>query len=164
MNLIFRMFLTIFLAKRAVPLNPMDMSRKFMRVLPNDLDVQMHMNNGRFLSIMDLGRIDLMVRSGFWAIARKNGWFPLVGSVKIDYRRTLAPLAKFEMTSRIIGWDDRWIFIEQEFLQGNKLAAHAIFKTMIRSKQGLVTPAEVMKATGFDLVSPELSSEVKALI
>ena len=135
-----------------------------MRVLPNDLDVQMHMNNGRFLSIMDLGRIDLMVRSGFWDIARKNGWFPLVGSVKIDYRRMLTPFSKYDMTSRIIGWDDRWLFIEQEFILGDKIAAHAIFKTMIRSKQGLVTPTEVMKATGFNLVSPELSDEVKALI
>ena len=135
-----------------------------MRVLPNDLDVQMHMNNGRFLSIMDLGRIDLMVRSGFWDIARKNGWFPLVGSVKIDYRRMLTPFSKYDMTSRIIGWDDRWLFIEQQFILGDKIAAHAIFKTMIRSKQGLVTPTEVMKATGFNLVSPELSDEVKALI
>lgn len=158
------MFLTIFFAKRAKPLGPMETSRVTMRVLPNDLDVQMHMNNGRFLSIMDLGRIDLMVRSGFWDIARKNGWFPLVGSVKIDYRRMLTPFSKYDMTSRIIGWDDRWLFIEQQFILGDKIAAHAIFKTMIRSKQGLVTPTEVMKATGFNLVSPELSDEVKALI
>ncbi len=164
MNLIFRMFLTIILAYRAAPLNTMDMSRKFMRVLPNDLDVQMHMNNGRFLSIMDLGRIDLMVRTGFWSVARKNGWFPVVGSVKIDYRRMLTVFARYEMTSRIVGWDDRWLFLEQQFLVGDKLAARAIFKTMIRSKQGLVTPDEVMKATGVDLASPELTDEMRGLV
>ena len=33
-----------------------------MRVLPNDLDLLWHMNNGRYLSLMDQGRVDLMVR------------------------------------------------------------------------------------------------------
>lgn len=164
MNLIFRMFLTIFFAKRAAPLNPLDISRVTMRVLPNDLDVQMHMNNGRFLSIMDLGRIDLMVRTGFWAVAKQNGWFPLVGSVKIDYRRTLAVFEKFEMTSQIISWDDRWIFMEQQLISGGKMAAKATFKTMIRGKNGLVKPTEVMMATGVDLVSPALSSDANALL
>ncbi|MGB8817535.1 MAG: thioesterase family protein, partial [Rhizobiaceae bacterium] len=82
MNLIFRMFLTLFFAKRASRLMPLDMAHKPMRVLPNDLDVQMHMNNGRFLSIMDLGRLDLIVRLGFWKVARERGWYPVVGSVK----------------------------------------------------------------------------------
>jgi acyl-CoA thioesterase FadM len=163
MNLIFRMILTIFIAKRARAMGPMDVSRVHMRVWPTDLDVQMHMNNGRYLSIMDLGRIDLMVRTGFWAIARKRGWFPVVGSVRVDYRRSLTLFQRYEMTSQIVGWDDRWIFMEQQFLAAGKLHARAIFKTMIRSKAGLVTPVDVMKATGMDLVSPELTSEMLGL-
>lgn len=156
MNLIFRMFLAIFYANRASVLHPMDISRVHMRVLPTDLDVQMHMNNGRYLSIMDLGRIDLMVRTGFWAIARKNGWFPVVGSVRVDYRRSLTVLQRYEMTSQIVGWDDRWIFLEQQFLSGGKLYARAVFKTMIRSKAGAVSCVEVMNAVGADIVSPVL--------
>jgi acyl-CoA thioesterase FadM len=163
MNLIFRMFLTIFFANRASTLGPLDKSHKAMRVLPNDLDVQMHMNNGRYLSIMDLGRIDLMVRTGFWTIARKSGWFPVVGSVRVDYRRQLTVFQRYDMTSQIVGWDDRWIFLEQQFLVGEKIHARAIFKTMIRSKAGLVTPADVMKATGVDIASPELTTEMLGL-
>ncbi len=164
MNLLFRMFLTIFLAGRAKKLEPLDVSSKHMRVLPNDLDVQMHMNNGRFLSIMDLGRLDLMVRLGFWGIARQRGWFPLVGSVKTDYRRPLTVFQKFEMTTQIVGWDDRWVFVEQQLLSGGKLCARALLKTMIRSKQGLVTPQEVMGVTGFQFEMPELSAEMKGLL
>jgi acyl-CoA thioesterase FadM len=164
MNLIFRMFLTIFFANRASRLEPLDMAHKPMRVLPNDLDVQMHMNNGRFLSIMDLGRLDLMVRLGFWGIARQRGWYPLVGSVKTDYRRPLTVFQKYDMTTQIVGWDDRWVFIEQQFLSGGKLCARALFKTMIRSKQGLVTPQEVMGVTGFEFEQPLLSDEMKSLL
>ena len=164
MNLIFRMFLTIFFAKRATRLEPLGLSHKPMRVLPNDLDVQMHMNNGRFLSIMDLGRIDLMVRTGFWVIARQRGWFPLVGSVRIDYRRPLTVFQRYDMASQIVGWDDRWIFMEQHFLSGGKVCAKALFKTMIRSKDGLVTPDEVMRAAGLEIERPDLSEDMKHLL
>lgn len=164
MNLLFRMFLTLFLARRAPRLKPLDTAHKPMRVLPNDLDVQMHMNNGRFLSIMDLGRLDLIVRLGFWRVARKRGWYPIVGSVKIDYRRPLTVFQKFDMTTRIVGWDDRWVFVEQELHSDGKLCAHAMFKTMIRSKDGLVTPQNVMSATGHPFPMPKLTDEMKALL
>lgn len=164
MNLLFRMFLTLFLARRASRLKPLDTAHKHMRVLPNDLDVQMHMNNGRYLSIMDLGRLDLIVRLGFWKAARKRGWYPIVGSAKMDYRRPLTVFQKFEMTSRIVGWDERWVFVEQEIFSNGKICAHAMFKTMIRSKEGLVTPQEVMSATGHPFPMPELSDEMKALL
>ena len=164
MNLIFRMFLTLFFARRASRLLPLDMAHKTMRVLPNDLDVQMHMNNGRFLSIMDLGRLDLIVRLGFWKVARQRGWYPIVGSVKFDYRRPLTVFQKFDMTTRIVGWDERWVFVEQEFHSGGKLCAHAMFKTMIRSKDGLVTPQDVMGATGHIFPMPELTAEMRALL
>src|SRR3990170_2263282 len=35
------------------------------RVWPHDLDLSLHMNNGRYLTIMDQGRLDVMVQSGF---------------------------------------------------------------------------------------------------
>ncbi|MGL4489268.1 MAG: acyl-CoA thioesterase [Rhizobiaceae bacterium] len=163
MNLIFRMFLMIFLARRKPMMRALDMSSVFMRVLPTDLDIQMHMNNGRYLSIMDLGRIDMMVRIGFWSIAKKNGWFPLVGAAHMEYKRSLTVFQRYEMTSQIVAWDDRWIFVEQKLLVGDKLCTRALFKTMIRSKDGLVTPNEVMAATGLKLKSPELTEEMKGL-
>lgn len=35
-----------------------------LRVYPNDLDVLLHVNNGVYLTYADLGRTDLMLRSG----------------------------------------------------------------------------------------------------
>jgi acyl-CoA thioesterase FadM len=158
------MYLTIFMASRATKLRAFDIARKTMRVLPTDLDVQMHMNNGRYLSIMDLGRIDMMVRNGFWAIARKNGWFPLVGAARTEYRRSLTVFQRYEMTTQIVGWDERWIFVEQQFLADDKLCTRALFKTMIRSKNGLVTPSEVLAAAGLKIKAPELTEEMKGLV
>lgn len=61
-------------------IQPTEVARTGFRVWPTDLDVLMHMNNGVYLSIMDLGRIDLMARSGAWdRFLKKSG-----GSVPID--------------------------------------------------------------------------------
>lgn len=96
MNLILRFFLTLIKARYRPKLQPFDMAILPMHVWPNDLDLLFHMNNGRFLSLMDLGRIDLLVRTGFWDEARKRKWYPVVGTTLIDYRR---PLTVFRLMS-----------------------------------------------------------------
>ena len=51
------------------------------RVWPTDLDVFRHVNNGRYLSFMDLGRTDLIVRSGLWRAMRAHGWTPIASTI-----------------------------------------------------------------------------------
>lgn len=164
MNLIIRMLLVILRARRGPRLTIFDASQIRLRVWPNDLDVQMHMNNGRYLSLMDLGRIDLMVRSGFFAEARRKGWFPVVGTSRIEYRRPLAPLQSFDLRTRLIGWDARWFYIEQQFLAAGKVAASATVKAMMRSSAGLVAPQEALAAIGVSDPSPALSEAVTAAV
>ena len=48
----------------AARLGPLDESVIHARVLPTDLDLNLHLNNGRALTLMDLGRVDLMLRMG----------------------------------------------------------------------------------------------------
>lgn len=164
MNLIFRMFWLILTTRRVAGASLFDPSHIRLRVLPNDLDIQMHMNNGRFLSIMDLGRIAYMIQIGFWPILRARGWFPLVGAMRMDYRRPLLPLRRYTLETRMLGWDDRWIYMEQQFHCGGKIAARGLVKAMLRQKSGLVTPAEAMHALGIDVESPRLSDEVRAFL
>lgn len=164
MNLILRMLYVIFTSKYRTPLGPLDTSNLAMHVWPTDLDVLMHMNNGRYLSIMDLGRLDLMVRTGFWREARSRGWYPVVGTARVDYRRSLTVFQLFELQTRVVGWDDRWIFLEQKFMTKHEMATQGILKTMIRSKEGLVTPQQVLATVGFSAPSPTLSEPAKQLL
>jgi acyl-CoA thioesterase FadM len=154
MNLIFRLLLVIWSASRASKLKPIDLSEVQFRVLPNDLDIFMHMNNGRYLTIMDLGRVDLMVRGGFFSQARKRGWYPVVGTATIDYKRSLEPFDRYTLTTRILRWDDRWFYIEQQFIKEDRVAASATIKAMMRSKNGLVTPQEALAAINYHAPSP----------
>ena len=164
MNLLVRLALVLFGASRRGRLGAFDLSTVGMRVWPNDLDVQMHMNNGRYLSIMDLGRIDLLVRSGFFREARRRGWFPLVGAATIEYRRPLRAFERYDLTTRLLGWDDRWFYLEQRFTRVDKLVAVATVKAMIRGATGAVSTAEAGGAIGFASPSPALPKECSTLI
>jgi acyl-CoA thioesterase FadM len=84
------------------------------RVWPSDLDTLLHMNNGKYLSIMDLGRMDLMLRSGTWPRLKAAGWYPVLAGQTIAYYRSLNPWKTFEVHTRILGFDDRWGFLGPE--------------------------------------------------
>ena len=64
MNLYIRllyMFVASFFKKKIHALEETSLS---FCVWPNDLDLNGHMNNGRYLSIMDIGRMDWVLRLG----------------------------------------------------------------------------------------------------
>lgn len=44
-------------------------SRLTLRVWPTDCDLNFHMNNGRYLTFMDLGRVHLLAQMGLLAVA-----------------------------------------------------------------------------------------------
>lgn len=148
------LLLTIRMRPRAPMLGP---TRRAFRVWPTDLDVFMHMNNGMYLILMDLGRLDLMIRSGMWAKVKAQGWYPVVVAETIQFRRSLNPFQHFEIETRVLGWDDKAIVMEQQFWRGTEVVCHALVRArFLRREGGTVSPAEVAQAVGFDPRSPEL--------
>ena len=105
MNLWFRIFIYLLGAPfRARLAAPFDVSRLTFYVLPNDLDVNLHMNNGRYLTIMDIGRFDLLMRMGLAREARRRKWMPVLSAAKVRFRRELRLFQKFTLESRILWW------------------------------------------------------------
>ncbi len=77
MHLLFLTLLTLFISRRRPRLSIWGESSLPLRVLPTDIDIAMHVNNGMYFSLMDLGRFDLMIRSGTWSMMRRKGWSPV---------------------------------------------------------------------------------------
>jgi acyl-CoA thioesterase FadM len=161
MNLILRLFYVVFSAFRGARLQPLDESVVSFRVFPNDLDTNLHMNNGRYLTLMDLGRLDLLFRLGVVREVRRRRWNPVVASLAIRYRRSLEPWQKYELRTRLVGWDDRWFFMEQRFTRGGELMAHAIVKALFVGPGGRVAPQELVDATGYQVEPPEIPEAVR---
>ncbi|MBD5380392.1 acyl-CoA thioesterase [Clavibacter sepedonicus] len=149
MNLYFRLLLMRLTARRRGRLSIWDTARTAFRVLPNDLDLFGHMNNGRYLTIMDVARLDLLVRSGLWARVRARGWYPVVAGQTVTYRRSLTLGERFVVESRVLGTHDRWSYVEQTFLVGDQVAAHAVVRNrFLQEGGGTVSASELDELVG----------------
>lgn len=164
MNLWFRLLAWLLTRAWRRPLSPLDTSRLSFTVLPTDLDLNVHMNNGRYLALMDLGRLDLLARCGLAQVALKKGWRPIAAAIAIRYRKPMMPFQRFTLESRVVGWDEKWFFIEQTFMRGSTLMARAYFKGLLIGSQGRIPSGEVMAAAGFSLPSPEVPEELRSLL
>lgn len=57
-------------------------------VLPNDIDVS-KISDDRYLAIVDLGRVDLVLRTGLLRTLIMRKWAPLATSVTMRFRHPL---------------------------------------------------------------------------
>jgi acyl-CoA thioesterase FadM len=148
-------------AWRCRRLEPLDTSRVSFLVWPNDLDNNLHLNNGRYLTLMDLGRWDLALRTGLVGLVVRNRWQPLAGGVSIRFRRPLPPFRSYHLLTRILAWDSKWFYMEQRFRQGGRDKARALVRVLFRGPGGNVPPEEVAAALGrAGAQSPPLGEEL----
>jgi len=137
------------------------------RVLPNDLDALLHVNNGVYLTMMDLGRTDLIMRAGAFSKLRKQGWYPVLAAETIRFKRSLTLFQSFFIRTRVVGWDERSFYLEQQFIARGKLVARAVVDARFLSKDkacGQVTPAELLLFLDMEQASPELPAWVATWI
>lgn len=161
MNLWLRL-LWLYLTRGSRPkLGPTQESRIRLKLFLNDHDVYAHVNNGRYLTLMDLGRMDLIWRTGFIEAVKKHRWNPIVASVSIVYKKPLVAGQTIELGTRILGWDEKWFFIEQRFMREGTLHAQAVVKGLFVGKEGKVPTARVLASLGLDTTSPVVASEVR---
>jgi acyl-CoA thioesterase FadM len=159
----FRTVLHLLLSRRESRLGIHDVGRMRLRVLPTDLDVLGHMNNGVYLSIMDLGRMNLLIRSGAWARFRAKGFYPVMASETITFRKSLQPWQPYTLETRIVGYDAKSVFVEQRFVVGGEVYASAMTRgRFLKKSGGTVSVAELSELTGIDvsaLTAPQWVTE-----
>ena len=171
MNLYFRLILCIIKSLCAAKMDILEKSVMRFHVLPTDLDFNMHMNNGRYLTIMDLGRLDMMIRTGLIKAVTGKTHAPVVGTAKIRYRLPLLPFQAYDLETEFVYWDDEWAYIEQRFViaKGPKkgaVAAIAVVKVSLydRINKRRPNPHEFLSTFGYHHDSPEISPFLQSFI
>lgn len=146
MNLIFRMLWVWFLSLRRERL-PAGVAESRLRLitLPNDLDLNLHMNNGRYLTIADLSRVDLFLRTGLVTVMRKEKWAPIISAHTMNYRRSLRLFQRFEAVMQLTHWDDRHFYMSHQFLVGERVVAEGTSVGVIRGREGVIAPERVLE-------------------
>jgi acyl-CoA thioesterase FadM len=142
------------------PLGVLEEDRVRMHVWPNDIDLNLHMNNARYLSVMDYARTHLLARTGLLEHIIRSRWQPLVGAVWMTYRRSLPLFSAFQIASRLVCWDERWFYIEQTFIAGESLAAVGWVKGILRDANGSIEPQSVLERVAPGVVSPPIPDAI----
>lgn len=123
---------------------------------PWDLDFWFELNNGRTLSLYDLGRIPLATRMGLIATLRTQKWGLTVAGSSVRYRKRVRMFDKLEMRSRLTTWDDRFIYLEQTMWHKDTCTSAAVFRTAVTDKNGIVTTDRVIEAMGISTPRPDM--------
>ena len=142
------------------PLGVLELDRIPMRVWPQDIDLNLHLNNARYLNIMDYARTHLLARTQLLQHVVRARWQPVVGAVWMTYRRSLPLFASFSVASRLVCWDDRWFYIEQTFAGRDGLAALGWVKGMLRDGRTTLDPKEVLGRVAPGLASPPMPEDI----
>ncbi|THG33599.1 acyl-CoA thioesterase [Naasia lichenicola] len=148
------MLLITLSARRGPRLDPLGISRINGRVWPTDIDEFRHVNNGVYLSLLDHARLDLLERSGLWSRIRAAGVYPVVSMQTVSYRKSLKLGQRYVIETRIAGFDERSVFIEQRFVVAGEIYVRAyVVGRFLRERGGVVSMGELAEITGVDIAS-----------
>ncbi|TQJ30124.1 thioesterase family protein [Microbacterium sp. SLBN-146] len=146
MNVIWRTLLTIWRARRRLRrdgvIEPTSVGRVRVRTLPTDLDLLGHMNNGRYASLFDLGRFDLLIRTGLWDLLAEQKWYAVVASETITFRKSLELWQRFTVESRLLGHDDRSTYLMHRAVVDGEVYAEMVVRARFLRRGGGVVPLE----------------------
>jgi len=131
---------------------------------PWDLDVWFELNNGRTLTIFDLGRVTLVKRVGLIQILKNNKWRLSVAGSSVRYRRRVNIFDRLEVKSRIVSWDQKFLYLTQSMWRSGVPTSNVLIRAAISSDQGIVPPVKAISAIAENLVKPEIPDWIKTWI
>ena len=148
MHPFFRLRLELLLYRNAdrLPIDGVHVSHH--RCWPWDIDPWRKLNNGRTLTLYDLGRLPLVNRTGLAQTLKANGWGLTVAGSSVRYRRRVRVFQPIEMRSAFISRDPRFLYLQQAMFRGGEALSGALYRGAVTSAAGIVATERVMAAMG----------------
>ena len=147
MNLYLRLLLVLIRSFFKKNITKEDMTNEItIMVLPNDLDFNFHMTNSRYFAVSDLASIDFFLRSKLASVMLKKKWQPVLYSHNLTFKKSLKVFQLCKIKMKVSHWDDKYFYNQFEFCRNGRTIAFGQSKAVIRSKQGVIKPVDVMAA------------------
>ncbi len=123
--------------------------------LPWDLDGFLELNNGRALTLFDIGRLGMAKRTGLIDVLKRQRWGLTMAGSSVRYRQRIRGFERFTVKSRAVCWDDKFTYIEQSmWKRDGSCANHVLYRAAATDRNGIVAPERVLAALGKDATSP----------
>lgn len=162
MNLYFRLFwLFIWRVRHCNKIDFLGKSTLSYRALPSDCDINFHLTNSRYPAFMDLARTYMLSEMGLLKRFIKLGWMPIINAAEFTYIRDIKPFAKFDIESKVVGWDEKYFYVEQRFVSERGLHCIAHVRGVFVCKKKQVPILKMLAEIPFNDAAPELPAEVE---
>jgi acyl-CoA thioesterase FadM len=115
------------------------------RVMPWDCDTNWHLTNSRYLSFMDLGRLDFFYYTGLWKWRSNFSASPILQSVEISFIRPIMPGMVTWVHTRLLGVDEKYCYIQQQFTVQGQLVADARVRAVLCNGYGEIWPTDILQ-------------------
>ncbi|KAF2156197.1 hypothetical protein K461DRAFT_275312 [Myriangium duriaei CBS 260.36] len=111
---------------------------------PLDCDYNLHKSNSTYFADLDIARahyVGALIRTGLRRLnagdteglkddgsssssssKKKGGYIIALGGVACSFRKEIAPLARYEIWTRVLSWDEKWIYIVSHFVRPGSVA------------------------------------------
>jgi acyl-CoA thioesterase FadM len=162
MKLRLRLLLLLLSSFWRKPLGLLDESVITLTVLPNDIDVW-KVSDDRYFALMDLGRMDLVTRSGVLKLMLKNKWRPLVTFNTIRFRHSLRVFQRYQLKTRVVWWDDTTFYWKQVFERKGRVVATGYVCGTPLALHGAVPPQKILDHLGLSVTKPNQPAIVARL-
>lgn len=126
-----------------------------------DIDLNMHLNNAKYLKFMDRSRLEHAVVTGSLNRMIEARCNVVVANTEIAYIRELRPYQQFQVHTRILGWDDKYVYYDQRFESQRKLHTHALLRVVNVYGGKSISPQTAQDITGMHMESPPLPEYVE---
>ena len=160
MNLYFRLLYMLLTVKFKGRVSVFDTFTSKHIVWPNDIDPLGHMNNGRYLTVTDSVRIEMLIRAGVFQAMKSRGQYAIVAGETIQFRESLKPFQRYEILTRTLGWDKKFFYVEHQFRSGSTLHALAMVKICVIGK-GRPWPADVLRYVYSDVEDVNMNQVIE---
>ncbi|CAI7663218.1 unnamed protein product [Penicillium pancosmium] len=137
---------------------------------PLECDINMHKSNSTYLVDLDTSRANLLAQQLVPACRALNGARLILAAVDSTFYREILPFQAYETRSRILTWDNKWIFIVTYLVQPGtevedgtaglsdflgrqrekkRLFAVALSRYVAKKGRRTVAPEDLLKAGGY---------------
>ena len=130
-----------------------------------EIDYNLHKSNSTFFSDLDMSRTALFIRTfssgyriGYDELegeGKRGNLNPILGAVHTSFKKEISAYQKYEIRSRILSWDKKWLVIGSWFMipakddQPEQLCASALSKYVIKKGRWTVEPEWALDKAGW---------------
>lgn len=139
-----RLLLALLLSRFRSKLSINETSELGFRVWLTDIDASI-MNHAAMMTVFEAGRIDFMVRTGFFKMARQKKWYFPSASINVQFFRPLKLFQKAVLTTRIFHLADHFVYTEQKITSKGKDIAICIVKSKVKSGKNNISTMEIIE-------------------